>query len=382
MRVAIDYTAALEEGAGIGRFTRELVGALLAANTGDDYVLLGPRGAVWPNAVAGAPRTRCATLPLPARAMQLLWHRLHAPVPVDHWTGPVDLYHATDYTLPPHRAPAAVTVHDLSFMRHPEFAVPALARFLNAAVPHAVREAALVLADSEHTRQDVIGLLGAPADKVRVVYGGVSPAFRPQPREEVRRATAAYGLSPGGYILSVGRLEPRKNLVGLLHAYRRLLDRGATEGALLAIGGAEGWLFEPIYRAVRDLKLRDHVRFLGRVNDHDLPALLTGAVCFAYPSYYEGFGLPPLEAAACGTPVVASNASCLPEVLGDAALYAAPDDHAALAANLERVIRDEGLRERLEQRGLVRAQQFTWGAAAQQLSAAYHSVATTPVGAR
>jgi glycosyltransferase involved in cell wall biosynthesis len=381
MRIGIDFSAALEEQAGIGRLTRELVGALVRSGTKHQYVLLGPRGVHWPAGLAALPNVRLATLPLPSRAMRLLWRRLHAPLAVDRWTGPIDLFHATDYTVPPHRAPVAVTVHDLSFLRHPEFAHPALARFLTASVPRAVADAALVLADSEYTRQEIIALLGAPPGKVRVVYGGVSPAFRPAQPAGVASVCDAFGLTPHRYLLTVSRLEPRKNITGLLHAWRTLLDRGENGGAVLAIGGSPGWRYQPIYDAIETLGLREHVRLLGHVPDAQLPALLSGAACFVYPSFYEGFGLPPLEALACGAPVVASNASCLPEVLGDAALYAPPADTDALAAAIARLLHDAPLRDGLRSRGLERAAAFTWEAAAAQLAAAYGSVAPHPAAA-
>ncbi len=374
MRIAIEFTAALEEGAGIGRLTRELVSALIRQRPEHAFTLLGPKGADWAQAPASLlPNVRRATLPVSSRAMSVLWYRFRLPLAVDRWTGPADLFHATDYTMPPHRMPAVVTVHDLSFLRHPELAHPKLARFLTTAVPHAVADACLVVADSEHTRRDVIELLGAPAEKVRVAYGGVGPAFTPASPEAVASTAERHGLTAGNYLLSVSRLEPRKNLVGLLHAYRALVDRRGESTPPLAIGGSAGWMFQPIYDALETLKLGSRVRLLGRVPDADLPSLLTGASCFVYPSFYEGFGLPPLEALACGAPVVASNASCLPEALGEAALYAAPADTEGIARAIERVLDDGALRATLRERGFAQARRFTWDAAATQLMAAYES---------
>ncbi|MSQ09791.1 MAG: glycosyltransferase family 1 protein [Dehalococcoidia bacterium] len=374
MRIGIDVTAAIEEHAGIGRLTRELVTALVRTEASHQYVLLGPRGAQFPENLVGAPSVSTARLPLPSRLMGILWHRLRLPLAVDIWTGPLDLYHATDYTLPPHRAAAAVTVHDLSFLRHPEYVFPALRRFLEQAVPQATADAAVVLADSEHTRADLVQLLNVAPTRVRVVYGGVSAGFTPSPAEAVAAACARYALEPGRYLFTLGRIEPRKNVAGLLGAFRIMIDRGQAAGLSLAIAGSPGWLYQPIYDTVDELKLAGRVRFLGSVPDADLPPLLTGAACFAFPSFYEGFGLPPLEALACGAPVVASDASCLPEVLGEAALYAAPADAEGLAGAMALLLTDQDLRRQQQQRGLERARRFTWEAAAGQLIAAYESV--------
>lgn len=377
MRIGIDYTPATEEGAGIGRFTHELVAALVAEDETNEYVLMAPRNAAPPDWLASSRGARWAPLPMSAHMAAVLWQRLRLPAPVEWFTGPIDLFHATDYVLPPLRsAKGLVTIHDLSFLRYPEYADPHLVHYLAEAVPRAVTRATLVLTDSEATREDVVTYLHLPPEKVSVVYGGVSEAFRPiQEQEALEETRDRYALPPE-YLLSIGRLEPRKNLPGLLRAYRMLLDRGQTS-LPLAIGGGKGWGYEPIFQAVEDLELKDSVRFLGYVQEQDLPPLLSGAATFVYPSFYEGFGLPPLEAMACGTPVVASNSSCLPEVLGDAALLVPPDETEALAEAIALLLSDEALRRDLRERGLERARRFSWTAAARQLLAAYGQAMNT-----
>ncbi|MBI2886692.1 MAG: glycosyltransferase family 4 protein [Chloroflexi bacterium] len=371
MRIGIDYTTAAQEGAGIGRFTRELVAALLAEGPQHEYVFLAPRGSRPPFVVASCPQARWAALPVSARAAAVFWQRARLPVPVEWFTGPLDIFHATDYVLPPLRAAqGVVTIHDLSFLRHPEYAEPSLARYLLGAVPRALERARLVLADSEFTKEELVTCLGLPPERVAVVYGGVSDAFHPVEDPETRADLQRRYQLPKDYLLTVCRLEPRKNLPGVLRAYRVLLDRGVTVMPL-AIGGSRGWGYGPIFQTVADLGLERHVRFLGYVPEQDLPPLLSGAAAFLYPSFYEGFGLPPLEAMACGTPVVASNVASLPEVLGDAALLVAPADTEGIADAISRLVRDAGLRERLRQQGLARARRFSWAAAARQLLAAY-----------
>lgn len=375
MRIAIDYTPAIQQEAGIGRYTRDLIRAAVSLDSAHEFVLLGPYGAQPPSWLTGYPRVRWTTLPAPSRAMGALWHRLKFPAPAEWITGPVDLFHAPDYLAPPCRqARQVITVHDLSFLRHPEYADPALARFLSSTVPGAVRRAALVLADSEFTRSELLSLLNLPPSRVAVVYGGVGPEFHPPGDSDGTAAVARRYDLEAGYVLFVGRIEPRKNIGTLLKAYRLLVDQ-KDEAGTLVIAGGRGWLYEPIFRLADELRLAEHVRFLGHVPDPDLPALMSGASVFVFPSYYEGFGLPPLEAMACGTPVVAGDAGSLPEVLGDAALMVPPEDVGALAAAIRRAQTDKSLRDQLRARGLDRAARFTWDAAAKQLLDAYEQAA-------
>lgn len=375
MRIAIDYSPAIQQQAGIGRFTRDLTRAALYRESPHEFVLVGPFGAKPPSWLAEHTHASWRTFPAPSRVMGALWHRLKVPAPVEWITGAIDLFHATDYLAPPCRqARQVITVHDLSFLRHPEYADPALAHFLSSTVPGAVRQASLVLADSEFTRTELLTALNLTPSKVSVVYGGVGAEFRPAENpEETRGIVERYEIGVP-YVLFVGRIEPRKNIGTLLKAYRALLDQNRTPG-VLAIAGGKGWLYEPIFQAADELRLGDHVRFLGHVPDPDLPALMAGASVFVFPSYYEGFGLPPLEAMACGTPVVAGNAGSLIEVLGDAALIVPSDDVGALADAIRRAHTDGALRDSLRAKGIARAARFTWGAAAKQLLDAYEQAA-------
>ncbi len=370
--IGIDYTAAHEQGAGIGRYVRELVRALAALDDATPYRLF----------VAGA--QRCALPPSPGanfawrptRITPLwfarLWHRLQLPLPVEAFTGRVQLFHATDFTLPP-TLPGTrtlLTVHDLSFVRAPETTTPVLKAYLDAVVPRSVRRATHVLADSQATKDDLVELYGTPPDKITVLLGGVNPEFKPVTDADARQAVRArYSLPPNPYIFSVGTVQPRKN-------YARLIEALATLGPQyadvhLVIAGGRGWLDAPIYQTVRDLGMSERVHFTGFARDEDLPALYSEAVCLAYPSLYEGIGLPVLEAMACGTPVVTSTVSSLPEVAGDAALLVDPYDVQALAGALRHLLDDSALRETLIARGVRQAAFFTWERAATQLLAVY-----------
>ena len=386
MRIGIDYTAAVNQGAGIGRYTRHLVQALLGLDAQDEFVLLTaggkpvragvsasePQIRPVPSDIQGKPSARFARLPLTERAWAILWHRLRLPLWVELFSGRLDIFHSPDFALPPvRRARTVLTVHDLSFMRVPECSQPSLRAYLLRVVPSSVRRADMVLADSDSTRNDVIELLGVSPDRVRVIYPGVDDSFRRvQDTAVLAHVRQRYRL-PERFVLSVGTLQPRKNLTRLIEAYAQArLDTNVK----LVIAGGTGWLYEGIFRRVEELRLQSEVYFPGYVAEEDLPALYTLAELFLFPSLYEGFGLPPLEAMACGTPVVTSNVSSLPEVMGDAGLMVDPRDVEALASAMGRVLGESSLRCTMVQRGLSQAQRFTWPRTAEELLRLYHEV--------
>lgn len=385
MRIGIDYTSAAHQGAGIGRLTRNVVRALAELDRENEYTLLvqGRKAAHPPsiphprNVASGIPNANfCERRTwIDERWWNRIWHRLRLPVAVEWVVGRVDVFHSPDFTLPPTRprTRTIVTVHDLSFLRLPHCFEPALLDHLRANVPRAVRRADWVLADSENTRRDVVDLLQVPEERVRVLYAGVEPRFRPiADRQVLERVRTRYHL-PRRFILSVGTLQPRKNYTGLIEALARL---DAADLSLVIVGG-KGWLYRGIYDRVQELGLEDRVVFAGFVNDADLPAIYNLAEVFALPSLYEGFGIPPLEAMACGTPVVTANNSSLPEVVGDAGLLIDARDTDALAGALDRLLQDGVMRRSLVERGRARARAFTWERAARTLLATYRSAAET-----
>ena len=369
MRVTIDYTPALRQSAGIGRYTRGLIGGLAALDQENQYTLFSAGEALsaegWP------PNFRVRVVPIQARHLGIAWHRLHLPLPADWLAGQADLFHSPDFTLPPlARAHGVVTVHDLSFLTVPECADPRLRVFLERSVPGAVRRARRVLADSANTANDLNRLLKVPAEKISVVEAGIEPRFQPVlDPAQLARVRARYCL-PERFILGLGTLEPRKNFVGLIQAYAEL-QRLAPHPQDLVIAGGPGWLYEGIYAEARRLAQPERVCFPGFVADEDLPALYSLADAFAFPSLYEGFGIPPLEAMACGTPVICAGNSSLPEAVGDAALLVDATDTAGLAAGLQALLTDDGLRARLVNAGLARAASFSWSRAARALLGAY-----------
>ncbi len=363
MRIGVDYTAAVRQGGGIGRYTRELLRAILAAAPAEaDFRLFAAAAGMsgrWAQLrqrlrveAAYPSHLRFRTLPLTDDWMARLWQRLRLPLPVELLLGKVDCFYSPDFVLPP-TLPATrtiLTVHDLSFLVLPETFPPPLRRYLEQSVPRSVARADLVLADSEATRRDLIRLLGISSKNVAVLYSGVSPDFTPHAApDEAQRIRARYGLEER-YILTVGTVQPRKN-------YRRLMEAVEPLGVQLVIVGRPAWLAEPI---LAEAERRPYVHLPGFIADGDLPALYRQATLFAFPSLYEGFGLPPLEAMACGTPVVASNASSVPEVVGEAGLLVEPKDVAGWTAAMGRLLEDAALRHQLREAGLRRAAAFTW----------------------
>jgi glycosyltransferase involved in cell wall biosynthesis len=376
MRIGIDYTAAARQRAGIGRYARELVTALLKSESTHQYTIFAATGqlprAQWQQEVNRLHAIRHSpfairNLPLSDDWVARLWHRLRLPIPVETITGPLEIFYSPDFVLPPTRRATRtlLTVHDFSFIHYPEHFVPKLVSYLNQVVPRSVAQADRVLADSEATRADLVAHLDTPPEKVEVLYGGVDPRFHPEPEpEENERIRNRYGIGARPYVFSVGTIQPRKNYVHLIQAFANLPTCKFADLQLLIAGG-RGWLYEGIFAAAE--KHSDRVCILGFVDDADLPALYRNAALCAFPSLYEGFGFPVLEAMACGVPVVTSNVSSLPEVAGDAALLVDPLDVDGLAGAMARALENDDLRQGMIERGLAQAARFTWERAAHQL---------------
>lgn len=284
----------------------------------------------------------------------------------------VEVFHSSDVLL--WEQPGAlnvVTIHDLTALLLPECHTPANRELQLQKIAFAQEKADAIIAVSEATKKDILAHLRIAEDRVYVVYNGVSQAFHPlEDREAMVCALTALGLTPG-YILHVGTIEPRKNLGMLIEAYARVRSRAASPPRLV-LAGAAGWRSGEVFAQVESLGLGHDVEFLGWVPTEMLPALYHGAVFFVYPSLYEGFGLPPLEAMACGVPVVTSDTSALPEIVGDAGLLIPPHDVPAWADAMVELLVDADRRAALSARGLARARAFSWERAAGETLRVYH----------
>lgn len=376
MRIGVDARLVYHQPAGISRYTGHLLQAMAELDTEDEFIVFQHRKHKTP--LIQAPNFRRATLVSPVH------HRVEQyALAAELYRFRLDLLHSTDFIpalYSPHKS--VITVHDLAFLHYPHFLTTESAEYYSL-IDRAVVRANHIIVPSEHTRQDLIGQLGSPADKVSVIYEAANPSFVPLPIAETRREiTAKYGI-PETYIFSVGTIEPRKNITGLLQAFACLRDKyGLAQPVGLAIAGSKGWLYEETLETVRTLKLNDSVFFLGRVSDSDLHKLYVGARCHVHPAYYEGFGLPPLEAMACGTPTIVSNVSSLPEVVGDAALLVNPRDTEEIAVAMHRLLTDDDLHAEMSEKGLQRAHTFSWEKAARRTLEVYRQVVaarTAPV---
>jgi alpha-1,3-rhamnosyl/mannosyltransferase len=269
------------------------------------------------------------------------------------------LYHEPNYVLVPFNGPCVVTVHDLSHIHYPQYHPVERVRHMDKRLPASLARASRVITVSDFVRREVITMLDVKPEKVCTVYNGIDTVFHPRSQEELQPVLERYGLTGSRYLLAVTTLEPRKNLVSLCAAFSRLSDRLKRNHPLIVVG-AKGWRTEGIEQAMAPLLQKGEMRWIGYVPADDLPILYAGAHAFVFPSIYEGFGFPPLEAMASGVPVLTSASSALAEVAGDAALLVNPEDIGQLSDGLSRLLTDEEFRKRARAKGLLRAALFTW----------------------
>lgn len=376
MRIGVNALLMAGARAGIGNVIYNLLKALakvdknntysiFAIDEGETHEWLGPNQQVVP-----------VDLQDKGSWARILWEQLVLPSQTGKYH--VDIMHFADYALPVlfNKVPTIITVHDLAYKLYPETFSKGKLWTKLALIKPSLHKAAKIITVSENTKRDVMELYRIPEEKIAVIYNGVNlERFYPLPPAEVKnRLTERYGLEQG-YILFIGTLEPRKNIRTVIKAYYLVRQQGIKQK--LVIGGGKGWLYSDIYKLVQELNLVDHVIFTGYLPEEDLPLLYNGAGVFVYPSLYEGFGLPPLEAMACGTPVVTSAVSSLPEVVGDAGLLIQPTEEKALAEAISQVLLDKKLAAELKVRGVNRAQKFTWEQAAEKTLKVYQEVYDT-----
>jgi glycosyltransferase involved in cell wall biosynthesis len=370
MKVCMDIQAALGQRAGVGRYVRELLFHLGAEKGADklaafyfDFKRIG-LDAVPP----GVEMRSCRWMP--GRVAQAAWKRLGFP-PYEWFAGKADLYHFPNFIRPPlgRGRKSVVTIHDVSFLRMPETTEAKNLAWLSAEIHATAERADAILTDSHFSAREIVELLKVPESKVFPVWLGL-PQFGPPPAPEaVAAARQALGLEKP-YLLMVGTIEPRKNIPFLVKIYEALRD---FDGDLVLAGGL-GWKTGPTLKAIADSPRRDGIKLLKHLSDAQLSALYAGAAAFVFPTRYEGFGFPPLEAMGRGTPVVSARHSSLPEVLGDAAEWVDGFDVEAWAAAVRAVLNDSARAARLRAAGFDQAKKFTWEETARQTWDVYRRV--------
>lgn len=385
LRVAINTTSMLGRPTGIGYYTAELIAALqrqavdVVGHHSRQWFPAGhgssePPAAATPSALRRA-RQRLVSFAGQLPGLRIGFERLrdrqnleaivqglrtHAP----------DVYHEPNFVTPCLELPTVITVHDLSCFRFPQFHPVDRVRFMQRRLPAAIESADRIIAVSEFTKCEIVDYFRVAPEKISVVQEAADARFNPLSKEQTATVLQQWGLQDRAYFLFVGSLEPRKNLGLVLDAYAAL-PAPMQRRYPLVLAGAEGWRREQFQARLTRLADAGLVRELGYVPHEDLPALYAGCAAFLFPSIYEGFGLPPLEAMACGAPVIVSAKASLPEVVGDGALIVSGDDAEQLAGALHRLVEDPDAAAQLATRGLARAREFSWDRAATETIAAY-----------
>jgi len=376
LRIAIDAHAVGAKLGGNESYAVNLIEALAQIDSANHYTIYITTDEArerfqgrWPNFKVRAtlPHTPLIRIPLTLSA--------------ELRKNPVDVLHV-QFTAPPFcPCPVVVSIHDLSFEHLPQTFKRRSRTQLRLTVRHSARRAARIISLSEHGRRDIIETYGITAERVSAIPLAAPSHFAPvQDVRELQRVRHNYGID-GDYILSVGSIQPRKNLARLVQAYASLRgNKSADKLPKLVLVGKCGWLYDETLRALEETGVADTVVLTGYVPQEDLPALYSGSLCFVYPSYFEGFGLPPLEAMKCGAPVIVGNKTSLPEVVGDAALAVDPFDVEAIASAMKRVIESPALRDELSIKGQARAKTFDWRETARKTLAIYQEVAQETMG--
>lgn len=356
---------------GVSVYARSLLKRLIDIDNMNIYRLILSRKT---NGFKDGANLKVVNLRLPGRVLNGLWRRFSI-FPMELFAGRADIFFSPNFTLPylAQKTRTVITVHDLAFMKYPQVVTGSSRAFLEYWVPRSIKMADKIICVSNSTKNDIMEHFNIQENKMVVIHEGCDGRFRPLPDDGVlkERCRNKYGL-PDRFILYLGTLEPRKNIPSLLKAFAKA--RHDIDGLKLVLAGKRGWLYQKIFDTIDDLGLQNDVFCAGAVDYQDLPLIYNLCEFFAFPSIYEGFGLPVLEAMACGKAVITSNISSLPEVGGDAVLLIDPNDIEGIAAALKKLSVDTAYRGLLEKKGLERARSFTWEDAARETVKIFNSL--------
>jgi len=378
MRIAFNTTSLLSPLTGIGQYSRHLAQCFLQHPEVDaDFFY----GAFWQKEVRETP--------MPGANRLLPWIRNNVPysyalrrfVQAQRFNSHVkinkfDLYHEPNILPLPFDGPTVVTVHDLSWIRYPETHPIERVRAMNKYFERGLKQATLLLTDSEFIKRELVEVFKVKSESIVTIPLGVDNIFKPREKAETQSTLQQFGLKHSQYLLAVGTLEPRKNITGALQAYTQLPPSLRKHYPLVLVG-MQGWLTSALNSKIAPLLKSGEVRELGYLSRLELAQIIAGATSLVYPSLYEGFGLPPLEAMACGIPVIASNTSSLPEVVGESGILIDPFNTNALANAMHEIIENSSLRQHFSQAAIKRSQQFTWNACASKTILAYKKALKT-----
>lgn len=365
MRIGIDLHTLTNLMQGSRTYIYNLVKSLLGLDNSNEYFLYFPNTATDPNILFRQSNAHSRIIFPSSRFI-----RLPFSFPLKLAADRIDAFHCQYMAPPICPCPYLISLHDIIHETSPQFYPPGLRFLMHHFYPTSARRAAKILTISQYSKGQIAEIYKIPEDRIVVTYVGVSDDFRPIPdQEKIKRVAERYGIS-GEYILFVGRIEPRKNLGTLIDAYY-LLKRGRCIDHRLVIAGMQDPLFRDFHNSISAKAAESRVVFTGGVAEDDLPYLYNGADLFVYPSFAEGFGLPVLEAMACGVPVIASNATALPEAVGDAGIMVPPENPEMFAEAMRRVLSDPELKEAMRHKGLQRVKLFTWRKTAEKVLEAY-----------
>jgi len=372
---------------GIGHYTRMLLSGLSRCSRIDDVLCFTGTGFAEPDQLLDSSTTHSATIKKKSQSLRRQLRRIPAAYQLRtsvhnymfkratrNISNGDALYHEPNYILKPFSGCSITTIHDLSHIHYPQYHPRERVRFLERELPRTLQKANHIVTDSEFIRDEVLSILGVDAQRVTAIPLGVGDQFHPRTSEEINRVLGLYQLNYGRYLLTVATVEPRKNLDGLLDAFLRLPLSMRRRYPLILVGG-HGWQFQQLDDRLTNLELKGEIKRLGYVRDEHLPALYSGARGFAFPSFYEGFGLPPLEAMASGVPVLTSDNSAMSEVVGDAGILINAENNDSLLLGLKRLLTDERFRLGAISRGLIQAQTFSWVSCVEQMVDLYQKIA-------